>query len=69
VERIELSANLNLERVDPVATASGAVSERTSRESEPGKARRRQPSPGEEAAEEPGGEEGELPEHRIDSLA
>ncbi len=69
MDRIELSANLDLGRIEPVATASGPVAERTSREGERGKARHRPPAHAEEVAEEPGGEEGELPEHRIDSLA
>jgi hypothetical protein len=84
VERIELSANLNTERVDPVATAFGPVAEQSSHSGERGKPRRRQPPAALEAAAEPGGDEGEpseadppeadqleseLPEHRLDSLA
>ncbi len=69
MERIELSANSNLERVDPVATAAGPVAERTSREGERDKARHRPPPPTEESAGELSEEEDDLPNHRIDSLA
>ena len=85
MERAELSTHLSLERVDPVATASGPVAEQTSREGgSDERHHRRAPLP-EDASPELTGldDEGieagserppedrleDRPEHRIDSLA
>jgi hypothetical protein len=72
VERVDLSASLALERMAPVS-ASPAVQGRSSPENGEGKPRRRPPPPEDVSAEpaEPGPAEqdGEDPQHRVDSLA
>jgi len=59
VERAELSTHLSLERVDPVATASGPVGEQTSREGERDQPRHRRAPLTDEAAPELTGVVGE----------
>ena len=69
MERAELSANLTLERLEPLATAFGPAGSKLSREGERGKSRQRPLPPAEQAPAEPAKEDGDRIEHRIGSLA
>ncbi len=66
VERVDLSVGLALQPMAPVSES--AVQGQSSPGSGEGKPRRRPPPP-EEALAEPALEDGEDPQHRIDSLA
>jgi hypothetical protein len=67
VERADLAASLSVERMAPVS-GSPTVQGQSSPENGEGKPRRRPPPP-EPASAEPGEEDGDEPQHRIDSLA
>jgi hypothetical protein len=68
MERADLSITLNLERMAPVPAApkvQGQSSVGEGGEDEP----RRHPPPPEKPSAEPAEEDGDQPQHRIDSLA
>jgi hypothetical protein len=67
VERSDLSVNLSVDRMAPVSSSLAVRGQSAPRNGE-GKPRRR-PPPAAKASEELAEEDGDRPEHRIDSLA